>query len=186
MLSRDPTPEEFQLMASRGHTMRYFPEHAYLSGGSGHWRRNGDNYTFVAAPPDYYIRCGNITGTQTDGTMWTRSHYNDASARAFLERQPREHFLENGEVNPSVPPRPYQYRVKFYATTFIGFVKTRYTLWTDRENLPEILDTLVNPSNYDLKLIPWTFRDPSIRNSIELLLSSDGFLGKQLTVHHGT
>ena len=87
MLSRDPTPEEFERLANNpANIMRLFPEQAFLSGGSGHWRRNGDNLTFKDKPPDYYIRCGSVTGTRRDGTKWVRHPKNDATARRFQEQ----------------------------------------------------------------------------------------------------
>ena len=77
-----------------------------------------------------------------------------------------------------MPPQPYVYRCRFYVSTILQWVNAHYTIWTDRDNLPEIMHTLVNHEKYDLMLIPWTFRDPSIRNNIELMLSPNSFVAE--------
>lgn len=86
-LSRTITFEEFKKAIQLRRRVYYFGEQGLTW--SGHWRLNGDDYTFRSGLPNMYINCGLTCRIRTKGIPWTKSSKNNKRALRFQEQQTR-------------------------------------------------------------------------------------------------
>ena len=173
-LSRQVSVEEFKRASNKQRRVYYWGEQGVIF--SGFWRLNGDFHTFKSGRPDLYLKCGLTCGTRTTGTPWTRSTRNDKRALDFQRTQPRRHFDEEGQVRPEVNPHPRTYSVRYTFDILKQWTEYNYHIWISRDDLTMVTTSILNPYNYSFDSIRFVFRDASIRETLEVLLSVEGFV----------
>ena len=84
--------------------------------------------------------------------------------------------MPDGTVNLDyAKKRPYHYLIEWHVDLLKTWTELGYRLWVTRSDFTSLLSHFRNPNNLDLRKLNWFFRDPSVRDNLELLMDTDGY-----------